>query len=127
VPAALRTASVSRRGIPKTRIARLGCQRNPVTTGQTLTERGRKTNEESPNEVSTMMILVTAMFLLALVLLALYLYVSGVFTNRRAFQFGFYILLVFFALTIGIGIHSYQGYDLPATTSVSLSEVLPEP
>ena len=35
------------------------------------------------------MILVTAMFLLALVLLALYLYVSGVFTNRRAFQFGF--------------------------------------
>jgi len=72
-----------------------------------------------------MMILVTAMFLL--VLLALYLYVSGVFTNRRAFQFGFSILLVFFALTIGIGIHSYQGYDLPATTPVSLSEVLPEP
>jgi NhaP-type Na+/H+ and K+/H+ antiporter len=74
-----------------------------------------------------MMILVTAMFLLVLVLLALYLYVSGVFTNRRAFQFGFSILLVFFALTIGIGIHSYQGYDLPATTPVSLSEVLPEP
>jgi NhaP-type Na+/H+ and K+/H+ antiporter len=74
-----------------------------------------------------MMILVTAMFLLVLVLLALYLYVSGVFTNRRAFQFGFSILLVFFALTIGIGIHSYRGYDLPATTPVSLSEVLPEP
>jgi NhaP-type Na+/H+ and K+/H+ antiporter len=74
-----------------------------------------------------MMILVTAMFLLALVLLALYLYVSGVFTNRRAFQFGLSILLVFFALTIGIGIHAYQGYDLPATTPVSLSEVLPEP
>jgi hypothetical protein len=53
--------------------------------------------------------------------------VSGVFTNRRAFQFGFYILLVFFALTIGIGIHSYQGYDLPATTPLALSEVLPEP
>ena len=74
-----------------------------------------------------MMILVTAMFLLVLVLLTLYLYVSGVFTNRRAFQFGFFILLVFFALTIGIGIHSYQRYDLPATTPVSLSEVLPEP
>jgi hypothetical protein len=74
-----------------------------------------------------MMILVTAMFLLTLVLLALYLYVSGVFTNRRAFQFGFSILLVFFALTIGIGIHSYQGYDLSATPPVSLSEVLPEP
>ena len=29
------------------------------------------------------MILVTAMFLLTLVLLALYLYVSGVFTKRR--------------------------------------------
>jgi len=74
-----------------------------------------------------MMILVTAMFLLTLVFLALYLYVSGVFTNRRAFQFGFYILLVFFALTIGIGIHSYQGYNLPTTTPVSLNEVLPEP
>jgi len=73
------------------------------------------------------MILVTAMFLLTLVFLALYLYVSGVFTNRRAVQFGFYILLVFFALTIGIGIHSYQGYNIPATTPVSLNEVLPEP
>jgi hypothetical protein len=30
VPAALRASSVSRRGIPKTRIARLGSQRNPV-------------------------------------------------------------------------------------------------
>ena len=78
-------------------------------------------------DVPTMMILVAAMFLLPLGLVALYLYVSGVFTNRRAFQFGFYILLVFFALTIGIGIHSCQGYDLPATTPVSLSEVLPEP
>ena len=67
------------------------------------------------------------MFLLTLVNLALYLNVSGVFTNRRAFQFGFRILLVFIALTIGIGIHSYQGYDLLAPTPVSLSEVLPEP
>ena len=56
-----------------------------------------------------MMILVVAMFLLTLVVLALYLYVSGVFTNRRAFQLGFSILLVFFALTIGIGIYSCQG------------------
>ena len=74
-----------------------------------------------------MMILVAAMFLLPLGLVALYLYVSGVFTNRRAFQFGFYVLLVFFALTIGIGIHSFLGYNLPATTPVSLSEVPPEP
>jgi hypothetical protein len=74
-----------------------------------------------------MITFVTIMFFVPLGLVALYLYVSGVFTNRRAFQFGFSILLAFFALTIGIGIHSYQGYDLPATTPVSLSEVLPEP
>jgi hypothetical protein len=56
------------------------------------------------------------------------LYVSGVFTNRRAFQFTYFILLVFFALTIGIGIqYSSQGHDLLATTPVSLSEALPEP
>ena len=75
-----------------------------------------------------MNIFVTTMFLLPLVVVTLYLYVSGVFTNRRAFQFAYFILLVFFALTIGIGIqYSYQGYDLLATTPVSLSEVLPEP
>jgi hypothetical protein len=41
----------------------------------------------------------------------------------------FFILLVFFALTIGIGGSqlSYQGYNLPATTPVSLSAILPEP
>jgi hypothetical protein len=76
-----------------------------------------------------MNIFVTILFLLPLVLVTLYLYVSGVFTNRRAFQFAFFILLVFFALTIGIGgvQLSYQGYDLPATTPVALSDVLPEP
>jgi uncharacterized membrane protein YqjE len=82
------------------------------------------------DEVPTMMFFVAAMFLLTLVVLALYLYVSGVFNTsyRRAFQFAFCILLVFFALTIGIGIqHSYQGYDLPATTPPALTEVLPEP
>lgn len=72
---------------------------------------------------------VIIMFLLPLVLVTRYLYVSGVFTNRRAFQFTFYILLTCFALIIGIGgiQLSSRGYDLPATTSVSLSEVLPEP
>jgi hypothetical protein len=76
-----------------------------------------------------MNIFVTTMFLLPLVLVARYLYVSGVFTNRRVFQFTFSILLAFFALIIGIGgiQLSYQGYDLPATIPVSLSEVLPEP
>jgi hypothetical protein len=75
-----------------------------------------------------MMILVTAMFLLVLVLLTLYLYVSGVFNRSylRAFQFAFYILLVCFALTIGIQ-HFYEGSDSPATTPLSLSEVPPEP
>jgi hypothetical protein len=75
-------------------------------------------------------ILIVAMFLLALVLLALYLYVSGVFNTSylRAFQFAFYILMVCFALTIGIGSqHFYEGSDCPATTPLSLSEVPPEP
>jgi hypothetical protein len=37
--------------------------------------------------------------------------------------------LTFFALIIGIGglKLSYQGYDLPTTAPLSLSEVLPEP
>ena len=75
-----------------------------------------------------MNIFVTTMFLLPLVLVTRYLYVSGVFTNRRAFQFAYFILLVFSALTIGIVIqYSCQGYDLLATTPVSLSEVQPEP
>ena len=76
-----------------------------------------------------MNIIVTTMFLLPLVVVTLYLYVSGVFTNRRAFQFTFFFLLAFFALIIGIGgiQLSYQGYDLQATTPVSVSEALPEP
>ena len=76
-----------------------------------------------------MSIFVTTIFLLPLVVVTLYLYVSGVFTNRRAFQLTFFILLAFFALIIGIGGSqlSYQGYDFQATSSVSLSEVLPEP
>ncbi len=75
-----------------------------------------------------MNIFATIMFLLPLVLVTLYLYVSGVFTNRRSFQFTFYILVTFFALIIGIGgiELSCQGYDLPGTAPVSLSEVLPE-
>ena len=58
-----------------------------------------------------MNIFVTTMFLLPLVLVTRYLYVSGVFINRRAFQFAFSILLALFALIIGIGgiQLSYQG------------------
>jgi len=74
-----------------------------------------------------MSILVTTMFMLPPVVVTLYLYVCGVFTNRRAFKLTYFILLAFFALTIGIGIqYSYQGYNFLATTPVSLSEVMPE-
>jgi hypothetical protein len=73
--------------------------------------------------------IVITLFLLPPVSVTLYLYVFGAFTNRRAFQFTFSLLLALFAVTIVIGgiQLSYQGYDPPATTRVSLSEVLPEP
>jgi hypothetical protein len=44
---------------------------------------------------TVMTIFVTIMFLLPPVLVALYLSMSGVFANRRAFQSVFYILLAF--------------------------------
>jgi hypothetical protein len=75
-----------------------------------------------------MMIVITTMFLLLPVLVALYLSVSGVFTNRKAFQSVFYILLIFFVLTIGVSMsirYSHQGYASPATNQISLSGVLP--
>jgi hypothetical protein len=50
-----------------------------------------------------MNIFVTTMFLLPLVVVTFYLYVSGAFSNRRAFQFAYFILLGFSVLTIGIG------------------------
>lgn len=77
-----------------------------------------------------MMILITTMFLLLPVLVALYLSVSGVFTNRRSFQSVYYALLAFFALTVGISMsiqYSYKNYDPPTTIPVSLSEVLSKP
>jgi hypothetical protein len=80
------------------------------------------------DEVTTVILLVAAMFFLPPALVTVYLYVSGVFINRRRFQSAFYLLLALFALTIGIGAQlSYLSYGLPATTPVSLSEVLPEP
>ena len=74
-----------------------------------------------------MMIVITTMFLLLPVFVALYLSVSGVFTNRRSFQSVFYVLLAFFALTVGISMsiqYSYQSNAPPATTPVSRSVVL---
>jgi hypothetical protein len=50
-----------------------------------------------------MSLIITTIFFLPLVVVTLYLYVSGVFINRRAFQLTFFILLTFFALIIGIG------------------------
>lgn len=74
-----------------------------------------------------MHIIVAILFLLPPVSVTLYLYVFGVFTNRRAFQFSVYALLALYALTIGISTHySSQGYDVPATTSEALTEVPPE-
>ena len=70
-------------------------------------------NGARPDEVPIILILVAAMFLLVLVELSLYLYVSGVFHTSylRSFRFAFYILLLFFALTVGIGLiqHFYEG------------------
>jgi hypothetical protein len=76
-----------------------------------------------------MNIFVTILFVLPLGLVTLYLYVSGVFTNRRALQSVFCILLAFFALTITVGgIQLFsQGYNLSATTPVTLSKAPPEP
>ncbi|HSL03234.1 MAG TPA: hypothetical protein VK901_06825 [Nitrospiraceae bacterium] len=73
-----------------------------------------------------MNILLAILFLQPLVLVSLYLYVSGVFTTRRAFRFTvYYIVLAFFALSITSQL-SYPGYDLLASTAMLLSEVLPE-
>ena len=74
-------------------------------------------NGARPDEVPIIMILVAAMFLLAPVGLALYLYVNGVFHTSylRSFWFAFSILLFFFALTVGIGLiqHFYEGCCAP--------------
>jgi hypothetical protein len=49
------------------------------------------------------MILVTTIFFIVLVSLTLYLYVAGVFHTSppNAFRFAVYMLLLFFALTMG--------------------------
>ena len=74
-----------------------------------------------------MNIFLTTLFLQPLMLVTLYLYVSGVFINRRAFQVSFcYIAWACFALSIGITIRLSPGYDLLASTAVLLSEILPE-
>jgi hypothetical protein len=73
-----------------------------------------------------MNIFLTTLFLQPLMLVTLYLYVSGVFINRRAFQCTFcYIVWACFALSIGIAIRLSPGYDLFASTADLLREVWP--
>ena len=73
-----------------------------------------------------MHIFLTTLLLQPLMLVTVYLYVSGVFNNRRAFQVTFcYIVWACFALSIGITIRLHPpGYDLLASTVEVLSEVL---
>jgi hypothetical protein len=60
-----------------------------------------------------MMTFFAALLFLALIVLALYVF--GIFSTPyfEAFRFAFYLLLVLFALTVGIGImqQPYEGYD----------------
>ena len=58
----------------------------------------RKTNEARASAVPTIISLAITVFVLPLVLLALYLSLSSMFntTHLRAFQFALYILLAFF-------------------------------
>ncbi len=74
-----------------------------------------------------MHILLTTLCLQPLMLVTLYLYVSGVFVNRKAFQVTFCcIVWACLALSIGITIRLSPGYDILASTAELLSEVLPE-
>ena len=73
-----------------------------------------------------MNIFLATLFLQPLMLGTLYLYVSGVFINRRAFQCTFcYIVWACFALSIGITIRLSPGYDLLASTADLLLEMFP--
>lgn len=60
-----------------------------------------------------MMTFVAAVLFLALTVLALYVF--GIFSTPylEAFRFAFYLLLVLFALTVGIGLMEgrHEGYD----------------
>ena len=67
-----------------------------------------------------MMLFVGAVFLMVSVVLALYMFQSGVFNTSymRAFRFAFYVLLLVFGLTVGIGLFqlSNEVYDKTAGT-----------
>ena len=85
------------------------------------------TSYSSMERALSMNIILTILFLQPLMLVTLYLYVSGVFIHRRAFQVTFcYIVWACLALSIGITIRLSPGYDILASTAELLSEVLPE-
>jgi hypothetical protein len=67
-----------------------------------------------------MMLFVAAVFLMISMVLALYLFQSGVFNTSymRAFRFAFYVLLVVFGLTVRMGLFqlSNEVYDKTAGT-----------
>jgi ABC-type nickel/cobalt efflux system permease component RcnA len=71
-----------------------------------------------------MMILVTAIFLHVLVSLAVYLYIFGIFNRPylRVFQVAFYLLLICYALTIGIGIEYVLRYLRPTGNTLAALE-----
>lgn len=62
-----------------------------------------------------MTILAAAVFLHVLVSLSVYLYVFGVFNTQylRIFQIAFYLLLIGFALTLGVGVEYVLRYLRP--------------
>ena len=68
-----------------------------------------------------MMILTTAIFLYLLVSMAVYLHVFDVFntSNLRVFQVVLYLLLIGFALTIGISIENVLRYLRPTGTTLA--------
>lgn len=71
-----------------------------------------------------MTILATAIFLHVLVSLSVYLYVFGVFNTQylRIFQVAFYLLLIGFALTIGVGIKYVLRYLRPTGHTLAAVE-----
>lgn len=70
------------------------------------------------------MIVVAAIFLVLPLLITLHLYTSGGFTNRRAFQYVFFTLLVLFALTLVLIIHQSNDFTNAPLTVQALAEML---
>ena len=72
----------------------------------------------------TMMVLAAVIFMHVLVSLSVYLYVFGVFNTSylRIFQVAFYLLLIGFALTLGVGIEHVLRYLRPTGHTLAAVE-----